>query len=337
MSVKYIDDAVSNWHKKPLQNLSKLFRQKRLGHATLIQAPEGVGALSFVYQLIEAALCQNPKDFLACKKCKDCLLFESNNHPDVYQLAIPESKSTIGVDQIRELTRSLANTAQINLSKFAIIDHLGGLTLAAANALLKTLEEPTTDTYLFLLSDLQFSALPTIQSRCQRWVLDTPRHEVAERWLQQQCIMSHPQDLIKALALAGGGPIKAKDYLENNIFEWLTPLLLGLEKGEKESCVLSLSTLVPKGAEVEVGNCLIGWIDFILKARHKGQQSHEKAEFYANLSINDAISDIQWFNLLEKVLNIKQLMQRTGANKVMLLEQLLITWFEMTTSRPVGC
>ena len=157
----------------------------------------------------------HPNDGDACGSCRSCLLFEAGTHPDYVALSYGLRKdgvqrSEIVVDQIRELSARLATSSQFGGWQIASIDPADAMNAAAANALLKTLEEPASQTMLVLLADEAWRMPATIRSRCQRIDFQLPDEQAALAWLQQTGV----RDPQTALAAAGGNPGLAKIWSE---------------------------------------------------------------------------------------------------------------------------
>jgi DNA polymerase-3 subunit delta' len=180
-----------------------------LPHALLFTGPEGVGKQRFAYRFAQSLLCASPADDgQPCGHCRHCQVFQAGNHPDL-QMIVPEegSKSNeIKVDMIRALTEGASLTTKSGGYKLVIIRPADRMNSAAANSLLKTLEEPTTNTVLMLLTDQPSHLLPTIRSRCQRIAFVLPPRDEAIAWLQDRVQSGQPHTL---LDLAGGAPLKA--------------------------------------------------------------------------------------------------------------------------------
>src|SRR5690606_10254029 len=121
--------------------------------------------------------------------------------------------TVISVDQVRELSERLSTTPQYGNAKVAIIDPADDMNDAAANALLKTLEEPVPGRYVWLLSANPARLPATIRSRCQRLEFRVPPHDEAVAWLQAR---GHPpQAAAEALAAARGHPGLADAWLRD--------------------------------------------------------------------------------------------------------------------------
>ncbi len=158
------------WLIEHQQLLSRQFSQQILPHAILITGVKGSGKLLLAQWLIKLLACQKPvqlqgEPLHACGQCKTCLLERSNTLPD--HLNLVAEKSSLGVDEIRYANNFLQKTAQLGTYKTVLIAHSELMTIAAANALLKTLEEPTDNSIIVLLTDDVDSLLPTIVSRAR--------------------------------------------------------------------------------------------------------------------------------------------------------------------------
>ena len=156
----------------PAEALSTAAARGRLHHAWLLTGPEGVGKASFAYRaarwLLGAThdpaygpLGTRPEDSVA-------RLVASQSHPDLMVLERAADKKSIPVDDARRLPEFFANTPALAPYRVAIIDAADDLNVNAANAVLKTLEEPPPRGVLFLVSHAPGRLLPTIRSRCRR-------------------------------------------------------------------------------------------------------------------------------------------------------------------------
>jgi len=152
--------------------LRNSLRSGRLAHAYLFLGPEGVGKRLTALTLAKAANCQSPpEEGESCERCSSCGKVNSLNHADVILLA-PEGEF-IKIDQIRDLQKRLRYRPLEGGRRFCVIDSADSMNEAAANALLKTLEEPPDETHLILIASRPHQLLPTILSRCQ-WVKFKP-------------------------------------------------------------------------------------------------------------------------------------------------------------------
>lgn len=158
--------------------------QNRLPHALLISGSPGLGKQDFAVALAKKILCSAAL-MEACGDCHSCQWFAAQSHPDFSVICPEAEKKQIGVGQIRELTEALTRTGY-GRYQVVIIHPAEAMNRAAANALLKTLEEPNGQVILLLVCDHPASLLPTIRSRCQEWRVALPTSDVVLPWLLAQ-------------------------------------------------------------------------------------------------------------------------------------------------------
>lgn len=140
----------------------------RLGQAYLFVGPEGVGKRLFAGELGKALLCEgDTASLVTCDKCPSCKLVDAGTHPDVYHAEKLEDKTELTIDVIRGLLEQIGMKPTRGKRKIVTIDDVDTINDEAANAFLKSLEEPPEGSLLILLATSIESQLPTILSRCQ--------------------------------------------------------------------------------------------------------------------------------------------------------------------------
>lgn len=160
----------------------RLIELKRVPNSLLLAGENGVGKKQFALKLAKSFLCQNPQNFEACENCRACLRASNFNFPkaddrDGFKqiifsehadlgLIIPYNRNIL-VDAIRDLEKEANFRPYEGKQRFFIIDEADKMSDAASNALLKTLEEPPSTTFIFLITSRPDSLLQTIRSRCQ--------------------------------------------------------------------------------------------------------------------------------------------------------------------------
>ena len=162
-----------SWLQQNQQLLSQQFSHNTLPHAIIINGVAGAGKLKLAQWLLHLLSCQQPQSIgheaeqtlQNCGQCKACLLVKSNTYPD--HLNLVAEKNSLGVDDIRRANSFLQKTAHLGQFKTVLIDNAPSMTVAAANALLKTLEEPSANSVIVLLTNDLEILLPTIVSRCR--------------------------------------------------------------------------------------------------------------------------------------------------------------------------
>jgi DNA polymerase-3 subunit delta' len=184
--------------------------QDRLPHALLLSGAEGLGKRAFADAFAAALLCQHPRsDGGACGECRACRLVHAGSHPDLVRVNLGlrddgKPRTEIIVDQIRNLSERLCMTPQFGGWQIALIDPADAMNIAAGNALLKTLEEPTPATLIALVADVPSRLPATVRSRCQRIDFRLSTRSEAQDWLVAQGI--DKKTAAAALDASGGNP-----------------------------------------------------------------------------------------------------------------------------------
>ena len=184
----------------------------RLGHALLVHGPAGLGKSRLADDLAARLLCLQPGDG-ACGECRSCTMLASGIHPDRVILEPAEDEGWIRVDDVRELNHGLQLTARLSPARVALVRRAERMNINAANALLKTLEEPPPGAWLILITD-QPGRLPvTIRSRCLPVSIRPPDNDTGLAWLAACELDADAATRERALALAGGAPLAARDWI----------------------------------------------------------------------------------------------------------------------------
>ena len=205
-------------------------------HALLLHGPRGIGKHALALNLAQALLCEAPPpDGLACGECPGCRYAAAGQHPDLMRLELIvidpeegtlEAAESITIDRVRSLTEFVQLTSHRQGAKVAVIAPAERMNAAAANALLKTLEEPPPGTYLILVSDQPGRLPPTILSRCRKLAAPRPSSAEARAWLAERGVAL--PDL--ALAQAAGAPLAALAHADPGLQAerraWLSALAL---------------------------------------------------------------------------------------------------------------
>lgn len=186
---------MTNWenivgHGWAVEMLANGLANGRLGHAYLITGPEQVGKATLARTFAQALNCEAPEAERPCGRCRPCKLIAADRHPDV-KLVSPElsgrGKLTLKIETIRQLQQDLNLSAYEARYKVAILERFDAATIGAANAFLKTLEEPPGKVVLLLTATDADMLLPTISSRCRTLNLrplppDLIEQSLATRW-----------------------------------------------------------------------------------------------------------------------------------------------------------
>jgi DNA polymerase III subunit delta' len=218
------------WQTSMLERLTS--HRQRLHHALLLRGPQGTGKYHFGMALAKALLCETPdQSGAACGKCPGCGWFEQSNHPD-FRLLTPEqddeedasasvtkkrskASTQIVVNQVRALQHFLELSSHHSAGSRVVLVHPAeALNAAAANALLKVLEEPPANMFFILVSHQPRRLLPTILSRCQAVDMPMPEQQEAVSWLEQQGV----SDPAASLAFEGGAPLAVLNGQDRHVY-----------------------------------------------------------------------------------------------------------------------
>jgi DNA polymerase III subunit delta' len=191
-----------------------LQHRDRWPHALLITGREGIGKRTFALEIARSLLCETPDpEGFACGTCASCRYAAAGQHPDLRVVEpievddddVATPSLWINVAHIRALIEWSALTSHRRVAKVAVIVPAERMNTAAANALLKTLEEPPAGTYLILVAHQPGRLPPTVRSRCQWLVAPAPDAAAARAWLIEQQV-AEPD---RILAQASGAPLAA--------------------------------------------------------------------------------------------------------------------------------
>ena len=215
------------WQAGIWRDLSGALNSARVHHALLFATPTGLGKRALAEAFAAAALCNSRnQDGHACGHCRACALIAAGSHPDLVRIGLElrddgKPRTEIIVDQMRALSARLAMSSQFGGFQIALIDPADRLNASAANALLKTLEEPATSTVIMLIADDAARLPATIRSRCRRVDMAAPSRDESLAWLRSKKM--DPDRAEAALDAALGNPGRA--------LAWVTDDTLALRDG----------------------------------------------------------------------------------------------------------
>ena len=207
------------WLSPVREEFRKRLQGDRLAHAFLLSGQPGTGKQGLAMEMAAALLCLE-NSLPACGSCRSCQLLVSGAHPDFRILSFELNKSgklrtEIVIDQVRQLISFLQLTTTISEKKVALVQPAEAMNRNAANALLKTLEEPPGDAVIILLSNDPSRLAVTIRSRCQKLQVRSPDTDTALAWLLEEGAYGEGE-AISALKAAAGSPFRARDLLSTD-------------------------------------------------------------------------------------------------------------------------
>ncbi len=227
-------ERLPSWQHSAWQNFATRRLSGQMPHALMLTASPGLGLNDFAEMARTSLLCVNPRsDARACGVCRSCVARLAGSHPDDCAIRPEEGKVSIGIDAIRVAAERLSKTPQAGGFQVALIEPAHAMTIAAANALLKTLEEPSRDTVLILVSEQPGKLLPTILSRCQRLHLSRPSKADALTWLKANTKATAAQatNMEIALAIAGDAPLLAAQLFAGGVAQNYQTLCAVIDAG----------------------------------------------------------------------------------------------------------
>lgn len=283
-------------HPWNLPHFAQLLAERaRMPHALLLHGPAGVGKLELAQTLAQSLLCERPlEDHQPCGECDACNWFAQGNHPDFRRVEPLEGEAgeeddkpktakrggrPISVEQVREVTAFLNLSAHRGGWRIALFQPAELMNAAAANALLKTLEEPPPGVLLILVSHQLGRLLPTVVSRCRKVHVGLPDAAVALAWLREAGV----ERAEALLAEAGGAPLAALGFAEPERMALREAFLdrLAAARG-LDACQLAQAY---QAMHVEAWGWLARWVQDMLQQRLVGSSRFflERAEQTARL------------------------------------------------------
>jgi len=318
------------WQMPSWEQLTRWIDTQRLPHALIFSGTSGIGRSNLALCFAQSLLCESTQaNYAACGECKSCRLFQAQNHPDFMLIEPEHSGKPITIDSIRELRRNLVLSPQYDRYQVVIIRPAGKMNKNATNALLKTLEEPTPQVVLILISETVGELPVTIISRCQQLTIARPDPALATQWLSQ-FVESAQSEIL--LSLVNGAPLVALALHESKALEqrklifraWLDVAECHadpVEIAEKWVDLASQTTLF----------WITGWIiDIIRLHSYPKTQSLNNADFREGLqALAQRLNLTHLFAFFDLLLESRKLVD-SQINQQLMWEEILIEWQSIT-------
>lgn len=314
------------WQRKQWNEVRSSYLQGRLPHALLLVGNRGLGKVDFAKKVAEFILCENKKE-VACGDCRSCHLFCATSHPDFFILTPQEKSKIIKINQIRDLIHDLNQTSHCSHYQVAIIHPAEAMNRASSDAFLKTLEEPSGQVLLLLVSHRIGVLLPTIISRCQRLTFTPCAHDATVQWLQKKINSDLPKAL-QLLKITNQSPLSALELeitnflsLRDNLFN---SMLNTIEQSEHAISVVN--TLLRENPKLVLQILIMIFMD-VLRLQLNAD------DFVVNQNRLPMLQKLQVAFSLEKVLLLLQQLQEAwrlvesvvAINLQLLLEEVFLT------------
>lgn len=276
-------------------------------HALLLSGAAEVGKRWFAEHLVKALLCRADANYvssLPCGQCAACAQLRAGSSSEFRYLTPAGKSHTIRIDPVRELVDWLQLSASAGRYRIALITGADTMNRAAANALLKTLEEPAASSLCILVADKPAQLPATIISRCQQMVLVVEEPQQAIDWLQPQ--LSRGVSAVTALEAARGAPLRA---LRETQPTW-----------QSERAVIdaawwnllmhkrSVGAIVESLIDVPLESCLARFMALCADAArmHVGASAVAAAEPLSDeqMAAQRRLKSEQWFTIHDQLLNL---------------------------------
>ena len=320
-------DIIPSWLQPEATSLGGLIDRDRCPHAILICGPDGCGKRILALHLTGRLLDIAGFDLEAALVANALIDPERlPQHPD-FRFVQPEpEKTTISINQIRELIGFLSLKSHQSGPKTAVIEPAQAMTTAAANSLLKTLEEPPGRSHVILTATAQSRLPATIVSRCRRVRVPLPERRPALEWLKH---LSPDQDWDTLLDLAGGAPVVAWRLAQSDFTtqaQMFSEGLLALQRKKTTP-----SALASQWAKVDPDVCL-QWLyrrivrEIKIASDAIDPQAGEKSGFGDLKNIRESLNIESSFADLADIAELRRLVG-AGLNKELQLTQVLGRWY----------
>ena len=316
------------WHETLWRPLLESEQRDRLPHALLLRGSPGLGKHRFARRLVATLLCtERGAANRPCGRCQGCRLFAAGTHPGFTLIAPEEEGKAIKIDAIREYTSRESLTDQRGGYKIAVIEPADAMNAAAANSLLKTLEEPAPGTLIVLVTSHTRRLPATIKSRCQHLDFRPPERAQALAWLTPQL---QGVDGALLLDLAAGAPLYALALSGPGVLE-------ARRKRLGEFASLTAGTIEPtalaaawkEGDLVQLLAWMWSWVADMLRLKVTGAKpvlaNPDQKELLQNIS--NGIESKELYRFLDKINETTRGMG-SQLNTQMSVESLLLTWLD---------
>jgi DNA polymerase-3 subunit delta' len=330
------------WQHDIWQRLQGL--RSRLPHALLLKGAEGIGKLDLALNFAKSILCEAPlPDGLACQNCPSCHWFSQESNPD-FRLIQPDALSVsedapekeggkkasreISVDQIRALSNFVNLSAHSGGYRVVVIHPAEAMNNNSANALLKTLEEPTDKLLFILVTNKPQQLLPTILSRCLSFAVPMPTREQGASWLKKQGVT----DPDTVLAQTGFAPLSALSFSGEGAGNEERGLMLAAVKQASKFDALNLAEQIQRAAPVQIIQFLQQWCYDLASFKLAG-----KIRYYPEQSdLIENLSKIMSQQALLRYLKELQIAKREAfhpLNPKLLFESLLLSYQQLLQTK----
>ena len=312
------------WQERHWRQLRQARESERLPHALLLSGARGLGKSAFARALAHALLCQQPDAAgRACGRCRSCRLNAAGTHPDLHLVEPEEGSSQIRIDAVRRLQQDSTLSVGERRHRVFILEPADALGGPAANALLKTLEEPLAGIHLLLLSAHPEKLPITIRSRCQQLRFPRPPAAQALAWLEEQGVTA--ENAHRLLEIAGGAPLAALEIAGTGADEQyhrMAAEFMELARGGHDPVALAESWLKQSEPGLLQGY-MVSWLLLVIR-RQLGAGVESGA--VGSLQLPEKRLNLRGvYKLLDNLFEIQRNLDH-NLNAQLILEKLLLEW-----------
>ncbi len=220
-----------------IDHFKKAMKADHLSHAYIFTGQDGIGKTLFAKEFIKALFCKNEEND-SCNSCLNCIRIEKNSHPDVFWTEIEEKAKFIKIENIRNLQRSVRLSPLESDYKIFIIKEADRMNEEASNCLLKTLEEPSPNTIIILITNSIATIKETIRSRCQIIRF----HPIPTHIIENQLAGKSDADTNKigwASRFCNGSLGNALDLLDDNYYDINNDIVTRMTEPDMDNLVFA--------------------------------------------------------------------------------------------------
>jgi DNA polymerase III subunit delta' len=305
-------------HDKSKSLLRMFLENGNIPHAFLFYGQHGIGKKMIAKEFAKHLFCETGT---ACGKCNPCIKLDRGSHPD---LIIVEGNGSIGIDQSRMLSKEICEYPYESEKRIIIIDQAETLTREAANALLKTLEEPPPYNHFFLITSAEKEIPPTIRSRCNMvFFAPLSREQLRQFFLQRPAADEEQADLLADISYGSVGCGLFWAETDNLL---LRRIIIELITG-KNGGFVKASLIAEKIAKTNMGlemylAFLLSFFRDLLVVKHSQSLTmvvNRDVKEFLDWQINDA----QWIENTIKRIQETAAIMRYNINRLLAFENLL--------------
>lgn len=326
------------WQVEQWQQFSQRKSQQRLPHALLLSGMQGMGKAHFAEAITHSLLCHKSSANTtkgnapsADCDCHACSLLNGRAHPNVLWIEPEKAGQAIKVDPIREVTEFVNQTSLQSGYRIVIINPANQMNVNAANALLKTLEEPSAGALLILISHQDAGLPATILSRCQRLAFPLPSQKIASDWLRNE-IKQVDVDPELLLSISQGGPLSVLTLLQDDFMSVRASIVETLAAlAEKKIDPVTAANHVQSADLMAILNISISLVTDCMRLHMKCDQAllinRDIVMLSTMVASRSTSQDMLHFLALLNDFR-HQVVAGINLNKALLIETIMINWRE---------